>query len=662
MKLQLRNKLLLYISIPVIFILAGLSIFTYLQAQSALDTQVRRSASFLTAYHATEIENVLRQRQAIIDTLATELTRQIPADDELRRHMEYMTKNMPGVADIYVGFADKHFIDGTGWQPPADYNPTGRTWYQQAAASQAAIYSDVYIDAITKKPVVSIARAIRANGQVIGVVGLDLDLKEVTEIAQKVKAGETGYGFLLSRDGNYIYHPTLKVMEDNIFKLQNGAFAETGKIVLAGKPVFQEIFFGGSDKLMSSAPVGASGWAFVVTAPKSELFQAITLLGRVSAGVSITAVVLLFFLIFLIARSITRPLSTITANLQDIATGDLTKTIDPRLLERTDEFGTMARAYAAMSAHMQSAIRKVMHSAEQLAASAQELTAGAGQAAEASQNVAQSIGQIALDADQQVHTIQATGQSIQQISHKVRGMADKAQAVSRLADETATASQSGHSSLERASRQMNQISVSSHSVAVSVDQLSASSQKIQEIVSLITGIAGQTNLLALNAAIEAARAGEQGRGFAVVAEEVRKLAEQSEAAARQISDLIQSNVQNIQGAATAMAEGTANVEAGNQVMKEVGEAFQSIAARVGQVTNESKSMSQAVAEAATLSAQVAVAAEQMEKVVKNSALQTESVSAATEEQSASAEEIAAASRTLAQLAEELQQAVSDFRV
>ncbi|HWR38143.1 MAG TPA: methyl-accepting chemotaxis protein [Patescibacteria group bacterium] len=662
MKIKLRTKLLLYISVPVMIVLIGLSLFAYFQARAALETQIRESTVNLTAYHAAEIDKVLRQRQAVIDTLAIELSRQIPADDELRRLMEYMTKNVPGAGDIYVGFKDKHFIDGTGWLPPADYDPTSRGWYKQAVDSQTAVYTDAYMDVITKKPVVSIARAIRVNGQIVGVVGMDLDLKEVTEMAQKVKTGETGYGFLLSREGQYIYHPTLKVLEDNILKLQNGAFAEVGKNILSGKPMFQETFFGGSEKLMASAPVGVSGWALVVTVPKNELFRATALLGQVSAGISLVAALLLFLLIFYIARSITRPLTVITANLQELAAGDLRHTIDPGLVERTDEFGVMAGAYATMSHNMQEAIRRVMNSAEHLAASAEELTAGAGQSADTAQNVAQSVNEIASGSEQQVHSIHETSSSIQQISQKVRDMTGKSETVSRLTEEAVTASQSGHSALERASRQMNQISDSSQSVAISVEQLSASSQKIQEIVSLITGIAGQTNLLALNAAIEAARAGEQGRGFAVVAEEVRKLAEQSEAAARQISELIHSNVQNIQEAVTAMANGTANVEAGNRVMQEVDEAFRAIESSVGQVTRESQSMSGAVLEAAALSDQVAVAAERMETVVKNSALQTELVSAATEEQTASAEEISAASHTLAKLAEELQQAVSKFRV
>ena len=662
MKMKLRSKLLLYISAPVMAVLVALSCFAYFQAKNALEVQIRESLGNMTAYQAGEIEKVLLQRQVVVDTLAVELSRQIPADGELQSLMEYMTKNTPGAADVYVGFADKRFIDGTGWKPPADYVPANRGWYQQAAASQSAVYTDVYMDAITKKPIVSIARAIRVNGQVAAVVGMDLDLKDVTALAQKVKTGDSGYGFLLGRDGHYIYHPTLKVLEDNILKLQNGAFAEVGKVILAGKPVLQETVFGGSAKLMASAPVGNSGWAFVLTVPTAELFRPTAVLGQVSGVISLVAMVLLLLLIFYIARSITRPLDAITANLQEIADGNLRSDIDRSLAERSDEFGIMAQAYTVMVHNMQESIRQVMSSSEQLAASSEELTAGAGQSADTAQSVAQAIDEISRGSEQQVESIRETSLSIQQISNKVQDAARKAEGVLHLAEKTAKVSQNGHDALERASRQMNQISDSSKAVAVSVEQLSSSSQKIQEIVSLITGIAGQTNLLALNAAIEAARAGEQGRGFAVVAEEVRKLAEQSEAAARQISGLIQGNVQNIQEAVTAMASGTANVEAGNLVMSEVGEAFRAIASSIGQVTAESQSMSAAVVEAAALGGQVAAAAERIEAVVKNNAMQTEMVSAATEEQTASAEEISAASNTLARLAEELRQAVGKFKV
>lgn len=660
--MKIFNKLLLYISLPVMIVLAVISFFSYQQAKSALNEQVMKSASFLTYGQASEIEKIVRQRQAVVETMAAQLERGLPGDEELRMMLEHMTKKTNGASDIYVGFADKRYIDGTGWRPPAGYDPTVRSWYQKAAEAQTAAYSDVYIDGITKKPIVSIAKAIRINGQLIGVIGLDLDLKEITESVQKVKVGKSGYAFLLSRDGYYISHPSLKVMEDNIYKMQEGSFAEMGKAILSGKATFQEVMFNGVERLVASAPIGSTGWAIGISVPKSEIYQSVTTLGNVSSGISVTAAILLFFIIVGVARSIVQPLKEVTGNLEMMAGGDFTQEIKAELLTRKDEFGVMAAAYMSMSRQVRSSISKVMQSAEQLGASSQEVTSGASQSADAAQSVAQSINEIALGADQQSRAVNETVSAIHQIGVKVNEMEDKAQNLCSLAENTDSVSKNGHSALVRATAQMNQINVSSRMVETSVEQLSESSQKIQEIVSLITGIAGQTNLLALNAAIEAARAGEQGKGFAVVAEEVRKLAEQSEIAARQISGLIQGNVENIQAAVKAMAEGISNVEAGNKVMQEVDQAFCAITESVGKVTGESKLMSEAIGETVLLSRQIEVNSEKIDAVVKQSAMQTEVVSAATQEQSASAEEIAAASRMLFHLSEELRMSVNSFKV
>ena len=661
MRLKLRDKLIVYISIPVLIVLTALSFFSYQQASRALEEQVRRTAGFLTAYYAGEFERILLENQGIVDLLATQYAGQLPYEAELRRQVEHVKKTSPGVTSVFIGMQDKRFIDGDGWVPPLDYNPTTRGWYQKAASSQGAIYSEVYIAAHNKKPVVSIARAIRTNGQVVGVVGVDVDLSKIIDTAKEIKAGKTGYGFILGSDGSYLYHPTLN-LDDNIMKIQNGTFAEVGKSFLSGKPVFKELFFGGTERILASAPVGKAGWALVVSAPKSELFAEITTLGQVSALVSFVSFCLLLGVVFVIARSITSPLEFITERFQNMAEGEFKQIISPEILQRTDEFGKMANSFMRMAEKMRSTICRVMKSSEQLAAASQEMTASAAQSADAAENVAQSITQVALGSDRQVESINLTGKAIWEISETVQDMAGKAQRVFNISEETGQVSQKGLDSLARANLQMNQISASSASVQEAINELSASAKKIQEIVSLITGIAGQTNLLALNAAIEAARAGEQGRGFAVVADEVRRLAEQSETAAQQIAGLINGNVQSIQGAVTAMAEGAANVGAGNKVMQEVGEAFQAIAGRVEMVTQESKAMSLAVANVAAMSDQAANAAKKMEKTVKDMALQTESVSAATEEQAATAQEIALSSRGLTALASELQESVSRFNI
>ena len=199
--MNLRNRMILFLSIPVILVLVALSVFTYFQASEALDAQIRRSAMFLVENYSQQIQKKLAEKEAIVSTLAKEYGVNMPPEVELRKTVVELTKNTPGVQDLYVGMADRRFIDGTGWVPPADYDPRTRDWYKKALETQGAYYTDVYIDAITKKPVISVAQAIRSGNQVLGVVGIDLALQEVQDIAKSIKSGKTGGAFILNRKG-----------------------------------------------------------------------------------------------------------------------------------------------------------------------------------------------------------------------------------------------------------------------------------------------------------------------------------------------------------------------------------------------------------------------------------------------------------------------------
>ncbi len=204
----------------------------------------------------------------------------------------------------------------------------------------------------------------------------------------------------------------------------------------------------------------------------------------------------------------------------------------------------LGRAFETMTRNLRGLIRQVSSATEQLAASSEELTASAEQSAQASTTSQLPSNDISQGSEKQVSAVNETSSIVQEISATM-------EEVSATAAEMATMSEGrrsgdGRDNLGRPGCEPDgAVSVGAKQAQTAAVELKASSAQIGEIVGLISTIAGQTNLLALNAAIEAARAGEQGRGFAVWPMKFRKLAEQSETAARQIKTLVGSNHDSI---------------------------------------------------------------------------------------------------------------------
>ncbi|MDR3560648.1 MAG: methyl-accepting chemotaxis protein, partial [Negativicutes bacterium] len=272
------------------------------------------------------------------------------------------------------------------------------------------------------------------------------------------------------------------------------------------------------------------------------------------------------------------------------------------------------------------------------------------------------IGEVATGAEKQLKAVDDTADVVGQMSAGIQQIAANANSVAGTSAQSAEAAQEGSKAVEKAITQMSQIEDTVTRSAQVVSKLGERSKEIGTIVDTIAGIAGQTNLLALNAAIEAARAGEQGRGFAVVAEEVRKLAEQSQDAAKQIASLIGEIQKDTDSAVVAMTEGTKEVRVGSEVVQDAGKTFQDIFAAFNQVTGQIREISAAIEELAGGSQQIVSSVREIDSISKGATSQAQTVSAATEEQSATMEEIAASSQALARMAEELTQAVSRFKI
>jgi len=374
------------------------------------------------------------------------------------------------------------------------------------------------------------------------------------------------------------------------------------------------------------------------------------------------AVVLIVLLGWIIVRNITNIINAAISHLGEIAQGNFSIDVPDEHLQLENESGALARAFDKMNQSMRGLIKQLANTSEQLAASSEALTASAEQSAQASNQVAGSITEVAQGSEKQVQLVSSTTEIVSQMSKGIQQAAENAAVVSESAEKTARAANDGEDAIEKTVNQMSIIEQKTSDTANVIGELEEKSKQIGQILETISNIAGQTNLLALNAAIEAARAGEQGRGFAVVADEVRRLAEQSQEAARQIADLIGEVQQKTNNAVIFMNEGRKEVNTGTEVVTIAGQSFREILKMIREISNQIHEISAAIEQVSSGSQHVVNAVQEIDKESKNTAEQTQTVSAATEEQSASIEEIASSSQALAKMAEELQTAIHQFKV
>ena len=361
-----------------------------------------------------------------------------------------------------------------------------------------------------------------------------------------------------------------------------------------------------------------------------------------------------------ITKAVTAPLNAMITICNSLRDGDFRDDVrhsDPR----GDEFGLLIDAVLDLRTTINKLMKKTSTTAEQLAASSQELTASANQSAQASEQVAQSVTNSASAVAEQQQNVADAMDAIEHAMRSIQALNEASVIVAEKVDEAAKQSSYGSAAIETSVEKILSVEKIVNESAGTVDKLGPRSKEIGQIVEAISGIAEQTNLLALNAAIEAARAGEHGRGFAVVADEVRKLAEESQNAAQKIADLIGAIQNDTDDAVASMHEGSVAVREGTKSVEDLRTSFDNIGAASGQVTDRTRSMANDIK---VVSDDTNIIKTRSEKISENSskvATEMESVSAASQQQSASAEEIASASDALAHLAQDLQTQLQHFR-
>ena len=396
-----------------------------------------------------------------------------------------------------------------------------------------------------------------------------------------------------------------------------------------------------------------------------------------------------------------------------LADNDLSVSITPK--SEKDELGN---AFARMIASLGSAIGQVAESAISLGSASEQLATAAAQAGLATTQISKTVQQVAQGTNQQSEATARTAKAMEQMSRAITGVAQGAQEQSKAASSTsqltnqiseavrqvagnadavtrdsgnaAKAAREGSKTVEATIEGMRNIKSKVGLSAQKVQEMGQRSDQIGMIVETIDDIASQTNLLALNAAIEAARAGEHGKGFAVVADEVRKLAERSSSATKEINGLIRGIQKTVAEAVQAMSEGAAEVESGVVLANEAGQSLNNILDAAEAVFTQADQAAKAAVRMNMLADQMVAAADTVSSIIEENTASTEQmsansaevvqaieniaavseensasaeeVSASTEEMSAQVEEVTASALSLSETAQELRILVSKFKL
>jgi methyl-accepting chemotaxis protein-2 (aspartate sensor receptor) len=453
-----------------------------------------------------------------------------------------------------------------------------------------------------------------ADGKIIGAlyVGADFSdqVKAFKDKIRAIKIGKTGYFFALNAKegkeyGTLTLHPA---QEGKIFldaKDSNGRHfiremleKKTG---LIRYPWLNPGESSPREKVSAFAHI--KGWNWVIGGGTyiDEITEESNALRLRFSLVGLVMVLLMAGLMYpVIHRTISVPLGVATAAATQLATGDLSVSVDS---DGHDEIGRLLHAMNGIGHELSSVVQKVRHGTDAIT--------------DAAAQIATANSDLSARSEAQASSLEETASSMEQLTATVKQNAESADQANALVSGASQVASKGGEMVTQVMRTM--------------DLIDASSRKIVDIIGVIDGIAFQTNILALNAAVEAARAGEQGRGFAVVATEVRNLAQRSASAAKEIKTLINDSVEK--------------VRIGSQIAHQAGKTMDEIVTSVQRVASIMGEIDTASREQASGIEQVNQAISQMDEMTQQNATMVEQATASATAMSEQAVELSEVVRT-----------------
>ncbi len=660
----IRLRVVLLAAVISIFCLIISVLASYYMTSEAVTAETSRRLKVSAERLSEEINGWMLIQAEDVNNIVKALEINDFTDEEMLHYITEKTKEKDFVSDIYIGKPDNSFLDGSGWTPAPEWKCTERGWYVAASGSDETIFTEPYLDAVTGQMVVGVAAAIRKDGSLIGVLGMDINLKDFEEILNEAQAMDSNsYGFLVDNQNNIVLHPNenYQPTADGLINLQD---TELSPLIPAlGSELAAAESISIDHEIFIVSPVKSLNWTVGLVFNQAVMTQ---LLSQLILNFLIVGAVLLLLSILMavfFGNRLSRPIIAVTQFIDDTATLHLTATSTyDQICSRKDETGAIARAVVALRQELSGIITFIHQEAQLLLGSSAGINHASDEMATGMSSVSAAVGELASGAVRQLAATRSGAESLDGLAQEIDIATQNAEAMENLSVNANQISNQGLKSIEELAGIIEVNNQTLAKLSNSVETLSDKSEFIGEITDAIKNISEQTNLLALNAAVEAARAGEAGRGFAIVADEIGKLSDQTATSVGQIEKIINEIKSEIGVLKAKMKEEEKAMSDANTATNSSMVQFQSIRTTIADTIKDIKVLAESILKVKISKDKTIESMREISIIATEADGSTKAVAAAIHEQSDSIKFITDTAGELKTIAVKLDEIVGRFRI
>ncbi|WP_251859589.1 methyl-accepting chemotaxis protein [Clostridium sp. Marseille-Q2269] len=666
---SIKSKLIAIISIVCILTIGLCSTVSYYFSYKAIMKESTNKVSMASEKYSEIIEGWLLTKTKFVDSMVVDVEYNNKYNNKyLKNYFREQVKENKDLICIYAGLSDKRYIGSDEWIPPSNYNCLQQDWYKDTIHKNGIYYSKPYIDASTKKMIVTIGRPIKSAGKIIGVLAIDISLENLKTLVEKATPVENSYGFLLDEDNNFVIHPNKDFKPNaektfNITQVMNGSLKAISSLDSKNNKVITLKDYDNNKKVFTRTIVPSAKWSIGFAVPLSEFKKPLNSI--IISFIVITILCLVGDILFAVyfGKKISDPILKITDLVNETKNLDLKYNDNYEYINLyKDEIGTIGKAVIHLREELRNIIEELKKSSHDVLRYSESINEATGETVQSIDAISKTVDEMAQGSVDQAKNAQNGSEILFALAEKIKITDQSSDLVKTYSIETRKNSRTGMGTVEKTIEKFIKNNEVNKELANNVNMLANKSSSIGEIVDSIQSIAEQTNLLALNAAIEAARAGEAGKGFAVVAEEIRKLSEQTATSTKEIEKIVKDIQFEINKTKDNMDVSQKVIEEVNSAMDTSKKSFDNITNSIESIVEQVELLVKNIKTVNSDKDQVLSSIEDITAIAEEASASTEEVSANIEEQAASIDNISGTAESLKEITSTLDNVVNRFKI